>query len=204
MYRKILMAVLLAALTLGHAPNSHAAGPSHCIFTIPEQARMQSAFERISGVGIISPPQPGVSWDPPPNAVCWTYTRAEFSLIMVRALGLEAEATAAEITAPFTDMEHHWANKQVATLFRQGLVIGYPDSTFQPDEKITLPEVRLILARTLRLGNDLSLESAPVALAKGGIDPQVPDSQSEWALRGQVFLLLDRTLSASFYARFPQ
>lgn len=55
-----------------------------------------------------------------------------------------------EIPAPaFSDMEGHWAAREVATLTRLGVVQGYPDGTFGPSRSVTRAEFAVMLQRLL-------------------------------------------------------
>ncbi|MBR4016025.1 MAG: S-layer homology domain-containing protein [Anaerotignum sp.] len=73
-------------------------------------------------------------------------TRAEFVTMLVNFMGVS------EGTAVFSDVkESHWAYKQIATASK-GLVAGYPDGTFRPDQPITRAEAVSILNRILNRG----------------------------------------------------
>ena len=73
-------------------------------------------------------------------------TRAEFVTMLVNFMGIS------EGTAVFSDVkESHWAYKQIATASK-GLVSGYPDGTFRPDQPITRAEAVSILNRILNRG----------------------------------------------------
>ncbi|RDV80902.1 S-layer homology domain-containing protein [Ammonifex thiophilus] len=50
----------------------------------------------------------------------------------------------------FKDMAGHWAEKVVLELAAKGLVAGYPDGTFKPDNPITRAEAAALLVRTLK------------------------------------------------------
>ncbi len=72
-------------------------------------------------------------------------TRAEIAKIMTTAMGsLDAEAAAS-----FTDTKDHWALLYVASAQKAGLINGYPDGTFKPDNNITRAEVMTIVYRAL-------------------------------------------------------
>ena len=107
-------------------------------------------------------------------------TRAEFAVMLGRVLGL-SDASA---TVNFKDvLSDRWYFKDVAAAFRAGLVSGYDDLTFAPEDVITREQMAAMLVRALnRLGK------APV-LADG--EPQKilaayrdKDSISNWAVPG--------------------
>ncbi|REK56570.1 MAG: hypothetical protein C6W55_07420 [Thermobacillus sp.] len=73
-------------------------------------------------------------------------TRAEFAAIIIRALGLKPE----EGKAPFADVhESDWYNGAVLTARAYGLIDGYADGTFRPDEKVTREQAMTILSRAM-------------------------------------------------------
>ena len=49
----------------------------------------------------------------------------------------------------FTDIEGHWGEKYINMAAEKGLIKGYPDSTFHPDEPITRAEAMAIINRLL-------------------------------------------------------
>jgi hypothetical protein len=53
--------------------------------------------------------------------------------------------------AGFKDMAGHWAEATVARLAGMGVINGYEDGTFRPNNKITRAEIASILARALKL-----------------------------------------------------
>ena len=69
------------------------------------------------------------------------------ALILVFSMVLSIGAFAAS----FTDMEGHWATEAVDYWTERGLLHGYSDGTFQPDEPITRAEVAWFTADVLGL-----------------------------------------------------
>ncbi len=75
-------------------------------------------------------------------------TRAEFASILTGALGLYNVDRA----GTFRDIEGDaWYSDSVAAAQAFGLINGYEDHTFRPDEQITREEAMVILARAFRL-----------------------------------------------------
>ncbi|MFA6212911.1 MAG: S-layer homology domain-containing protein [Candidatus Obscuribacterales bacterium] len=73
-------------------------------------------------------------------------TRAQFAAIAVKALNLPA----ASGPASFADVSaSYWANKAIAAVSQAGLVTGFPDGTFKPEDKITRAQALVILAKAL-------------------------------------------------------
>jgi hypothetical protein len=84
-------------------------------------------------------------------------TRAEFSAVMVKALGLNAAASG---TQTFKDVPtNNWAYPAIETVRSAGLVSGYPNGTFMPSRSISRAEAIAILASASRMPmpNDASV-----------------------------------------------
>lgn len=77
-------------------------------------------------------------------------TRAEVATIFFRLFTEEYRNTFWSVSAPFTDVEAtDWFNTEVATVASAGVVNGYPDGTFLPNNNITRAEFATIAARFL-------------------------------------------------------
>ncbi len=78
-----------------------------------------------------------------PNA---NITRAEFAAMAVRFF--EGDGDSIEGDA-FPDIKRHWANAEINLAYAKGLIEGYPDGTFKPDQEITRAEAMTIVNRVL-------------------------------------------------------
>ncbi|MDR6550953.1 cadherin-like beta sandwich domain-containing protein [Paenibacillus qinlingensis] len=92
-------------------------------------------------------------------------TRAEFVSMIVKAFGLKEEQGKV-----FGDTSHHWAAGVIATAEAQGLISGYSDTMFGPDEYLTREQMASIIVRATRLD-----------LTKTGIDYKDSMDVSDWA-----------------------
>src|SRR5690606_12096344 len=75
-------------------------------------------------------------------------------IAVVAALSLTLSAfatTAVANTTPPSDLRGHWAEKEVTALQEAGVILGYPDGTFRPDNPVTRAEFVTILNRAGRL-----------------------------------------------------
>lgn len=73
-------------------------------------------------------------------------TRAEFATLIFRFTGIEK----AKISNPFTDVEEvHWAYNEILALAESGLMEGYPDKTYKPENNITRAEVMTVINKLL-------------------------------------------------------
>ncbi|MCX7746354.1 MAG: S-layer homology domain-containing protein [Clostridia bacterium] len=71
-------------------------------------------------------------------------TRAEFMVLMVKALKLEGTA---QNEKGFKDIHKHWAKNTVLLAVKHGLISGYKDNTIKPDNPITVGEVCAVISR---------------------------------------------------------
>ena len=72
-------------------------------------------------------------------------TRAEFSAIVLRASGLKVS----EEKADFSDTDGHWAEAIIRTLAENGIVKGYEDGTFKPQQEVTRAEAVAMVLRSI-------------------------------------------------------
>lgn len=61
---------------------------------------------------------------------------------------------------PFTDIQGHWAEEYILQLYEEGIVTGYSDGTFRPDNPITRAEVLKIALEKFGLADEAG-ESTP-------------------------------------------
>ena len=75
-----------------------------------------------------------------------TITRAEFTVMIVKALNLETRAG-----KTFTDTASHWAKESISTAAAYGIISGYDENIFGPDDLITREQAAVIIARAAKL-----------------------------------------------------
>ena len=73
-------------------------------------------------------------------------SRAEFATVIVKALKLEAKAGKV-----FADTANHWAKDFIATANAYGIINGYSDSSFGPNDPITREQMAVMIANALKL-----------------------------------------------------
>ncbi|WEK53590.1 MAG: S-layer homology domain-containing protein [Candidatus Cohnella colombiensis] len=76
-------------------------------------------------------------------------TRAEFALMIVRALGLDTSNAISNGT--FSDTKGHWAEAAIDVLKQAGIIKGVGDGSFKPNQQITRAEISAILARVMQM-----------------------------------------------------
>ncbi|MEK3913041.1 cadherin-like beta sandwich domain-containing protein [Paenibacillus sp. FSL H7-0331] len=111
-------------------------------------------------------------------------TRGEVASIAARLL--PATATGNAPTVDYSDTRNHWASEVIKQASQAGILQGYPDGTFQPENKLNRAEAVKVLNR---------LFERPLANVKSSSWPDVP--QDHWAIQeiesasGTVKLLSD-------------
>ncbi len=69
-------------------------------------------------------------------------------LAMVMTLGIALFSTVANAQTTLTDIQGNWAEKPIQKLIDQGVINGYPDETFKPDQPVNRAEFAKIVAKT--------------------------------------------------------
>ncbi len=88
-------------------------------------------------------------------------TRAEFAAVVCRALGMEASANGAKGATQFIDVPaDHWASGYINLANGQGIVNGYGDGKFGPEDNVTFEQAVKMLV--------VALGFEPMAVQKGG------------------------------------
>ena len=73
-------------------------------------------------------------------------TRAQFAVLMCKALGLQAPTPA---SAPFTDVpSSYWAAGAIVAAVSSGWLSGYPGGSFRPDEPVSMAQTLAVIARS--------------------------------------------------------
>jgi len=75
-----------------------------------------------------------------------TITRAEFATVLVKAFQLASQDGKA-----FTDTAGHWAEDYIAAAVANGIVSGYDDDTFGPDDLITREQMAVMIVKAAKL-----------------------------------------------------
>ncbi len=105
-----------------------------------------------------------------PNA---RLTRAETAALLVRALGIPAAAQSAALS----DIAGKWYETAVSSAAAAGLVTGYEDRSFRPNDSVTREELAVILARAIAYDS----VSASNALENGSALLNDSSEVSKWA-----------------------
>ncbi|GIP17710.1 hypothetical protein J40TS1_33520 [Paenibacillus montaniterrae] len=110
--------------------------PAVSFTDVPASSWSASVVERASRMGIVTGYSDG-SYRP--NA---KVTRAEFATMLAQAFGLKGASGSS-----FADTQGHWASAAIAALQANGIITGYSDGTFRPNQEISRAEIVVMLAR---------------------------------------------------------
>jgi len=113
----------------------------------------QDSIKTLTTIGLIKGYEDG-SFRPNNNI-----TRAEFAIIVVRALGMENKYSM-EQSIPFDDLLGHYARFQVKTAYDLGIINGFEDGNFRPEENVTYEQAMKMVVCMLGYGEN--------AMASGG------------------------------------
>lgn len=132
-------------------------------------------------------------------------TRAEFAKIAVLAYGLGDAAEASKGSTKFADVPGtHWASGYINLAVNRGLVSGYPDGSYKPENKLTYAEAITILVRLVGLGPVVDKDGTWPAnyigrAANEGILKDVNVAAQTNATRGTVAVMLVNSLEVEVW-----
>ncbi|MCQ2420200.1 MAG: S-layer homology domain-containing protein [Clostridia bacterium] len=161
---------------------------SSAVFSDISGHRNQTAIEALAEKGIINGMGNGTF---APNK---TMTRAEFSAIVVRGIGLTREKAAA-----FSDVsDAKWYADYIGAAYRAGIVNGVGNGKFNPEGTITRQEAAAMIARSAKsLGLDTSSSDTDAVLSAFSDGADV----SSWARASMAYCcdagLLEKEASIS-------
>lgn len=201
--KKILALVLALTLALGTFSFA-AAAPADV-----EGTDYEDAVVRLGALGIIAGFPDGTYKPDEP------VTRAQFAKIIVTALGVGEAANYAAGTTKFADVPaDHWAAGYINVAVDVGVINGYPDGTFKPENQVTFAEaIKMIVA---------ALGYTPKAEAMGGYpggylavaaEKEITKGMSVVgglaANRGDIALMVDNALDVPLmvqktYGQYPE
>ncbi|MCI3927076.1 S-layer homology domain-containing protein [Paenibacillus sp. TRM 82003] len=109
-----------------------------------------------------------------------TITRAEFAAVLVRGLGLKPGVGA----APFADVSmDDWHNGYVDAAYAHGLLLGFEDGTFRPEDRLTREQAMAIADKAMAL-TGLKAKLTPYAVEETLRSLHDAEQISDWARAG--------------------
>lgn len=111
-------------------------------------------------------------------------TKRKFHLMLMVSLSLSLVfSVQVQAAATISDIQNHWAAKPIQNLTERGVINGYPDGTFKPDQAVTRAELAKMLGKALNY--------QPVNGTK------FPDTNGHWA-ESYINALGERKVMNSF------
>ncbi|MBE6032028.1 MAG: S-layer homology domain-containing protein [Clostridiales bacterium] len=126
-------------------------------------------------------------------------TRAEMCKLIITALSLDDYVTGSY--AAYPDVAgSHWATSYIAYATSLGIITGYPDGTFRPENPVTYQEAAAMLVRALGYQDQYLVGAWPashvnVAMSEGILKGVVATAAG--ANRGDIALMVYNTLTCS-------
>ena len=133
----LIMALVLTSFTAAFA--AEAGAPADV-----KDTRYEAAVSALMEKGIVSG-YPDGSFRPE-----WTISRAEASIIAVKAMAPSEEALKEAAKSSFPDLTgYDWAAKYINYAAAKNVISGYPNGTFDPAGQVTYAELASMLVRAL-------------------------------------------------------
>lgn len=148
--KKAMASVVIAAMLATNASFVFAKVPTDVVDT-----KYEESVQVLNSLGILKGYEDGTF--KPEN----TITRAEFTAVITRAIGLGKNVEGAKGTTSFTDVAaDHWASGNINLATNEQIIKGYGDGKFGPEDPVTYEQaVKMIVA---------CLGYTPAAEANGG------------------------------------
>jgi spore germination protein YaaH len=94
-------------------------------------------------------------------------TRAEATVILIRALGWEIDKS---LKPSFMDLTGHWASEEITIASQKGLVQGIGKSRFAPNAQISRSEMAVLLSRAYKFGESSSTSNVASSITYRDVD----------------------------------
>lgn len=188
MKKRLAGMLLCAALLLSTAPWAGAAA-----FDDISDAQTAVAAAALQGLGVVSGTPEG---DFLPDS---TLTRAQVCVMAVNMMGLSGQVNTYARKTLFTDVPSTaWYNGYVNLAYREGIINGYGNGKFGPDDIITYGQLSTILLRMLdyttqEIGSVWPMDYTAFA-AQLGLSDGLKLGDNAAVSRGQAAVLFYRTL----------
>ena len=189
--KKLLFFILVAALAVTLSSVSLAK-----VYNDVKGTKYEQSVDILSTLSIISGYDDGTY--KPSNTV----TRAEMAKLIIVSLGKESVANTLKGDTTFSDVKaNSWAAGYVGVASSLGIIKGYENGEFRPNNTVTYAEAATMLLRALNYEKELQSEIYPsgymkVANNAGILKDVVANSSSEGASRGNISIMVLNTLKS--------
>ena len=162
-----------------------------------EGTKYEASVNLLQELGIVDGYQDGTY---KPNN---TVSRAELAKLIIVSLGRESAADSLKGSTDYSDVAaNSWASGYINCCNSLGIIKGYPDGTFKPNNTVTYAEAATMLLRALNYTKELENEKWPtgymqIASDAGILDNVTANNSSEAAIRGNITLMVVNMLSGN-------
>ena len=123
-----------------------------------------------------------------------TLTRAEFTKMFSDAFLKDESETGSDIN--FTDVsDDYWGYKYIAKAVKAGIISGFDDGTFRPEDIVTYEQAVTMIVNYLEKGNKKYPEEYVMSAIDKGITDSVKTLIGEKITRGDAVYLIDNTMN---------
>lgn len=123
-----------------------------------------------------------------------TLTRAEFTKMFSDAFLKDKSETGSDIN--FTDVsDDYWGYKYIAKAVKAGIISGFDDGTFRPEDIVTYEQAVTMIVNYLEKGNKKYPEEYVMSAIDKGITDSVKTLIGEKITRGDAVYLIDNTMN---------
>ncbi len=193
--KRILLVVLCFLLVWGFSLGSFAYAQDDINVGAQDDLNEEQAGEYLKQVGLYRGYEDGTL------GLDRNITRAEFATLAVRIEGLEDLQGEHKGETIFKDMSaSHWASGYVNIAEAKGLVEGFEDRTFRPEEEITYVQALAVVVRILGYDKDVVGEWPDNYIDMGeslGLGRYIDLSANEPINRGEIAVLIYNALGVT-------
>ncbi|MGI6751856.1 MAG: S-layer homology domain-containing protein [Anaerovoracaceae bacterium] len=189
--RKVLSFVLVLSLVLGSFSMAFGAGATSDYPDVKD-TNAEGAVAVLSALGVING-YPDGTFKPEK-----TVTRAEMAKLIVVALGMDNYVEGMYPTFP--DAKGNWAQNFIAWCASYGIIEGFPDGTFKPNNTVTLQQAVTMVVRALGYQDQYLTGTWPTSHISMAMSLDILDdivATTAGASRGDVAKMLYNALSCS-------
>lgn len=196
-FRRLICVFLSVCLIAGGIVSAGAQSTfSDSIFTdMDENSPYASEAKLLKTLGVLSGDDDGALR---PNDLL---TRAEFAKLAVCMMNKQKEAVSNSGAGTYTDLaQSHWAMKYINYVSKNGIILGYPDGSFHPDESISFAQAVTVTLRMLGYGSsdvgDFWPDNYVQKASSLGLTSSMSYGFDDKITRADTVLLLGRALEA--------
>lgn len=166
-------------------------------FSDVKGTKYESSVNMLTDFGIINGYKDGTY---KPNN---TVTRAEMAKLIIVSLGKEDASETLKGDTKFSDVKAgSWAAGYINYAESKGIIKGYPDGSFKPNNTVSYVEASTMLLRALNYNKELEDKKYPTGYMQtaneaGLLDNVIANSSSEGAIRGNIAIMVLNTLKAN-------